>query len=280
MTNQTTVRAAIVYDFDGTLARGNIQEHSFLPKLPYPKEKFWQEVKDLARQHDADEILIYMWRMLELAREAGTPVTKEGLRAHGRDVPLFDGVDNWFSRIDRHAGTIGLQLEHYVISSGTYEMLQGCRVFENFKQVFASKFVYDGEGNAVWPGLAINYTTKTQFLFRINKGVSNSWDNESVNRWMPMEKRPVPFSRMIFIGDGDTDIPSMKMVRHQGGHSIAVFDPNAWQDKENKAQERIYRLISEDRVNHVAPADYTDGSQLDITVKGILGRIVSANKAA
>jgi hypothetical protein len=122
----------------------------------------------------------------------------------------------------------------------------------------------------MWPGLAINYTTKTQFLFRINKGIANSWDNDAVNRWQPMSDRPVPFSRMIFIGDGDTDIPSMKMVRHQGGQAIGVYDPKKW--GEAKSQERLYKLIAEDRANFVAAADYGEASQLEIIVKGIVGR--------
>jgi hypothetical protein len=124
-----------------------------------------------------------------------------------------------------YAGARGLELEHYIISSGVYEMIRGCPIFRAFKQVYASCFIYNKSGEAMWPGVAINYTTKTQFLFRINNGIENTWDNERINQWMPEDERPVPFKRMVFIGDGDTDIPSMKMVAHQGGLSIAVFDP-------------------------------------------------------
>ncbi|MBI1354268.1 MAG: haloacid dehalogenase-like hydrolase [Acidobacteria bacterium] len=264
--------AAIVYDFDGTLARGNLPEHSFLPGLNCTPEEFWAEVKREARKHDADEILVYMQQMLRRARAAECSITADTLKQHGRDVPLFAGLDTWFDRISAHAALINLQLEHYVISSGLREMIEGCAIYGQFENVFASKFVYDELGEAVWPGLAVNYTNKTQFLFRINKGVDNSWDNEKVNLWQPHSKRRVPFSRMIFIGDGETDIPSMKMVRHQGGYSIAVFDPKAWADSEGGAQKKLYRLISEDRANFVAPANYTNGSQLDIIIKGILGR--------
>ena len=272
-------RAAIVYDFDGTLASGNIQEHSFLPKIEVSRTDFWSNVKQLTRQHDADEILIYMWQLLKLASEAGVTVTRDNLQEHGRKVPLFKGVLEWFDRIDAHAASVGLKLEHHLISSGTFEILRGCPIFPKFKCVFASRFIYDEAGNATWPGLAINYTTKTQFLFRINKGIDNAWDNESINAWVPMDERPVPFSRMIFIGDGATDIPSMKMVRYQGGQSIAVFDPRNWRDTDERSQKNIYRLISEDRVHFVAPADYRDGSQLDIIVKGILGRMGSSSFA-
>jgi hypothetical protein len=263
-------RTAIVYDFDGTLAPGNIQEHSFLPELGLNTDTFWDEVGALKEQHDADEILVYMWRMLEHARARGVPITRDLLRAHGRKTPLFAGVETWFSRVNEYASARGLALDHYVISSGNHEMIAGCPIYDRFTRIFASSFIYDDRGHAVWPGVAINYTTKTQFLFRINKGIDNSWDKDAVNRWMPMDERPVPFARMLFIGDGDTDIPSMKMVRHQGGMSIAVFDPKKW--SERQSQDKLGRLIAEDRAHFVAPADYTEGSQLEVVVKGILGR--------
>ena len=170
-----------------------------------------------------------------------------------------------------------LGLEHYIVSSGNLELIQGSAIAERFCRVYASQFIFNEDGEAIWPGLAINYTNKTQFLFRINKGVDNNWDNEAVNRWVPMHKRPVPFERMIFFGDGDTDIPSMKMVRHQGGHSIAVFDPADFDA--NRSQEKIYKLIAEDRVHFVAPADYSAGSQLDVITRGILSRIAEGRKS-
>ena len=267
----TALRTALVYDFDGTLAPGNIQEHSLLEYLGVTTGDFWGRVQDEKRRHDADEILIYMRLILELARERGKPVTKDVLREHGAATPFFEGVEDWFPRIDQHAQERGLALEHYVISSGNEELIAGTRIASRFKRVFACHYQYDDAGNAHWPALAINYTGKTQYLFRINKGVDNAWDAEPVNRWIPLDERPLPFSRMLFLGDGDTDIPSMKMVRHQGGHSIAVFDPERWAKKE--LQSKVYNLIAEDRAHFVVPADYTDGSQLDITVKGGLGRI-------
>ncbi len=265
------VRTAIVYDFDGTLAHGNIQEHSFIPEIGLEPKQFWDEVRAAAQQHDGDEILIYMWRMLAHAAKHQRAITENFLRAHGQSTPLFEGLTDWFARINAYAVERGLELDHYVVSSGLYEMISGCSIFAHFKKVFASRFLYDDTGCAVWPAVAINYTTKTQFLFRINKGIDTTWDNGRINRWQQLDERPVPFSRMIFIGDGETDIPSMKMVRQMEGHSIAVFDPDKARSK--KSQENIYQLIAEDRVHFVAPADYRDGSQLDSTVKGILGRL-------
>jgi 2-hydroxy-3-keto-5-methylthiopentenyl-1-phosphate phosphatase len=268
-------RTAIIYDFDGTIAEGNIQEHSFIPEvLGIDKGAFWDEVKKQAKDHDADEILVYMWRMLEAAKAKQTSVTRDVLMQHGRKTPLFAGVDTWFERINAYAAKAGLELEHYVISSGIEEMIAGCSIHAEFKKVYASRFIYDAAGVAVWPGVAVNYTTKTQFLFRINKGIPNTYDNVAINKWKPLDERPIPFTRMIFIGDGETDIPAMKMVRHQGGHSIAVFDPKKWE--RNELQGRVHGLIAEDRVHFVAPADYREHQQLDVVVKGILGRYANA----
>jgi len=269
--DQEPLRTALVYDFDGTLARGNVQEHSLLPELGISKDDFWAEVKRRTEEHDADEILVYMDYMLECARAVEHPVTRAALQEHGRDVPLFAGLDSWFDRIDAYGRERGLAVEHYIVSSGNQELIEGSAIASRFERIFASRFMFDEAGEAFGPGLAINYTNKTQFLFRINKGIENCWDNAAVNRWMPLAERPVPFSRMIFYGDGETDIPSMKMVRHQGGYSIAVFDPDSF--SEDRSQGKIHRLISEDRVHYVAPADYRRGHLLDVVTRGVLGRI-------
>ncbi len=265
------LRAAIAYDFDGTLVPGNCQEYGLLPLLGADSTAFWAESTRLAEEEDADRILVYMRLLLERARARGTPLTRELLHRAGAPVRFFEGVLGWFDRIDAFAEQLGLALEHHVISSGNEEILRGTVIAPRFQQIFACRYLYDAAGHASWPAVAINYTTKTQFLFRINKGVTNTWDDERVNRYQPMAERPVPFSRMVYVGDGDTDIPSMKMVRHQGGHSVAVFDPARWH--EPRTQEKVYRLIAEDRAHFVVPADYREGSQLDVTMKGILGRL-------
>jgi haloacid dehalogenase-like hydrolase len=274
----TPVRTALIYDFDGTLAPGNIQEHSLIPEhLQLPVEEFWEAVDAEKRIHDADEILVYLRLLMAFAAERRVPLTQAVLAMHGAKTPFFAGVQAWFERINAYGRERGLALEHYVVSSGNAEMIAGSGIGHHFHTVFASRYRYDARGEAIWPAVAVNYTTKTQFLFRINKGVSNNWDNEPVNRFIPLHDRPMPFQRMIYFGDGDTDIPSMKMVRHQGGHSIAVFDPERWEANDPRIREtykrKAYNLIAEDRAHFVVPADYRDGSQLDITVKGILGRI-------
>ncbi len=264
-------RTAIIYDYDGTLAHGNIQENSFLPDIGMTTEEFWNEVKKTTKTNDADEILVYMQLMLSKAKDKGLEISKKNLRAYGKSSQLFSGLkDNaWFERVNEFGKERNLEIEHYIISSGTQEMIEGSLIADQFKKIFASRYMYDDNDNAIWPSLAINYTTKTQFLFRINKGIENVWDNEEINKFMPEKERPIPFSRMIFVGDGDTDIPAMKMTSHYGGHSIAAYDPNP----NKRSLDKIHSLISDDRVNFVAPADYSENTQMDIIMKGILGRI-------
>ncbi|MCC7014459.1 MAG: haloacid dehalogenase-like hydrolase [Planctomycetes bacterium] len=266
------IKVAIAYDFDGTLAPGNMQDHTLLPEhLGVTPSDFWAQVKREREHDDADEILTYMRLLVQTARSKSCSVTAEVLRDHGAKIRLFRGLPEWFPRINLHGLERGLEIEHYVISSGLEEMVSATPVAAHVVRTFASKFGYDQAGSAAWPAVAVNYTTKTQYLFRINKGVRNHWNNEALNKWVPMDERPLPFSRMVYLGDGDTDIPAMKMVRHQGGSAIAVFDPQKWEDRSH--QSRMFKLIAEDRANFVTPADYGDGSQLDVTVKGILERI-------
>lgn len=267
---------AIIYDFDGTLARGNIQENSFIPAVArMDRGAFWSEVKALARAHDADEILAYMLLMIRKAKERNSPICKEDLKWHGNTARLFPGLADrsWFARIGAFAKRHRFDLKHYIISSGIEEMILGCPIAEEFTGVFASKFLYDESGEALWPANAINYTNKTQYLFRINKGIDNVWNNDAVNRWQAEVDRPVPFKRMIFLGDGDTDIPSMKMMAHMGGHSVAVYDDSTEECERSRSHEKIHKLIAEDRVNFIAPADYGEGRQLELIVKGIIGRV-------
>jgi hypothetical protein len=266
------LRTALVYDFDGTLAPRNLPEHSFLPALGIADtDAFWREVREDARAQDGCEILAYMHRMLHVARSRGVAMTRDLLREHGRSVPLFRGVEGWFAEIDAYGRDKGLAIEHYVVSSGILEMIEGCAIYPRFRRVFASAYAYDDAGHAKWPSTAINYTNKTQFLFRINKGIDNVWDNADINAWKPHRERRIPFERMLFLGDGDTDIPSMKMVRQKGGQAVAVFDPELFDQR--RSQGRLEKLIAEDRVDYVAAADYTADSLLRVIVRGILGRM-------
>jgi hypothetical protein len=255
---------AICYDFDGTLSPKTMQEYNFIPKLGIKPKQFWSTVKKKAKEEDADEILTYMGLMLDLAER------KKDFKAYGQDVKLFPGVEGWFKRINGYGRKKGVSIEHYIISSGIKEMIDGTKIKSKFKKVYASFFSYDDYFKAVRPALAINYTTKTQFLFKINKGILDVFDSEKVNTWIPKKVRRVPFERMIFVGDGMTDIPCMKLVKEEGGYSIAVYRSHV-----PKARKRSRDLLEQDRVNSIAPADYRYKKALDIRIKGVIDKIVA-----
>ncbi len=264
------MKCALIYDFDGTLAEGDCAQHGLLPSLGIKDVgEFWISVKNRAKVDDGDEILSYLGILVEAANEINSDeLSEENLIKHGMTIPLFPGVSGWFDRINAYAEQNDLELHHYIISSGLDAMIRGTSIGNKFRNIYACKYHYSEDKKACWAAQAINYTTKTQFLFRINKGIDNSWDNAAVNKFIEPSEREIPFQRMVYFGDGDTDIPSMKMVRNQGGFSIAVFDQKKWTTL--STQEKVEKLIAEERANYVVPAVYEEGSQLDITVKGLL----------
>lgn len=258
-------KICIAYDFDGTLAPGNMQEHAFLPALGVNPTQFWAESNAMARAQQGDRILTYMHKMLAWARFKDIPMKRTDWAAHGQGVSFFEGVEGWFERINAAGAERGLAVEHYIISSGLRELIEGTPIHRQFRAIFASGFLYDASGVAVGPAIAVNYTTKTQYLFRINKGALDLADDSAVNAWRAPEARPVPFTNMIFIGDGETDIPCFRLVKEQGGHSIAVFPP-----LDHERAESARRLIGEGRVHCAVPADYRQGSELEGRVLAVL----------
>jgi hypothetical protein len=263
---------AIAYDFDGTLAPGNIQENSFIPAIGMAKKTFWKQNRKRAEQHEADEILSYMTFMLERAAFAQVPVRKKDFSAHGKMVSLFPGVENWFDRINKCGRRQGVNIQHFIISSGIKEMIEASQIAKKFKRIFASNFAYDVNGVAKWPALAINYTTKTQYLFRINKGSLAVHEHGIINEYIPHEARPIPFTNIIFIGDGETDIPCMRLVRDLGGHSIAVYRPSS-----SKQKTKARKLIADKRADFIAPADYSSRKRLDGIVRAIIDKVAAAH---
>jgi hypothetical protein len=262
------VPLAIAYDFDGTLAPGNMQEHQFLPDIGMTPADFWSEVKRLTKEHQADEVLIYMNLMLEKARAKHAPARREDFKRRGKDLALFEGADGWFDRIDRHGKEHGVRVEHHLISSGNAEIFAGTSIASKFAQVYASKFFFDENGVAIWPALAVNYTTKTQYLFRINKGAHDVSDSSKVNAYVEKKNRPVPFENMIYIGDGATDIPCFRLLKEQGGLSIAVYPPN-----KKGAKGKAGKYIQDGRVHCVVPAVYSEGSELERVVKAYIDAV-------
>ncbi len=267
---QALIPMAICYDFDGTLAPGNMQEYGFIRELGMTPQDFWSKSNKMAQVQKADGISAYMKMMKEESSSHDLPFKRVDFQRYASEVQLFDGVADWFTRLNEYARQKGVALEHYIISSGLKEMVEGTSIAEYFKEIFASSFMYDANGVAVWPGLVVNYTNKTQFLYRINKGCLDVSDNESVNRHMNDEDKPIPFAHMIYIGDGETDIPSMKTVKREGGHTIAVYN-----EKIKGQRQKVKGLLGIDRADVIAPADYREGSQIDLFVKGIIEKIVA-----
>ena len=264
---KSKTRMAIAYDFDGTLAPGNMQEYNFIPDLGMTPANFWQEVTKKSKDIEGDSILVYMGLMLKKADATGVKVHRDAFVKYGSEVPLYPGVDSWFERINAYAAEKQIEIDHFIVSSGLREMIEGTPIARYFKKIYASSFWYDHNGVAHWPALALNYTTKTQFLFRINKGSLDVWDHEAVNRFVKHSERPVPFSNIVYIGDGETDIPCFRLVKDQGGNSIAVYKTGL-----GTAEEMGQRLINDGRVNYAVPADYSVGSVIEQYVKSIIDK--------
>lgn len=261
---------AIMYDFDHTLSPRDMQEYGFIPDLGMEADAFWHKCVTAMKQNQMDQILAYMYMMLEEAK-GKLIVNRSMLRALGKDVQLFDGVSDWFARVNDYAESKGLVPEHYIISSGLKEIIEGTPIAKEFKEIYAASFCYDEHGVACWPAMAVNYTSKTQFLFRVNKGVLDVTEHRALNEFMPEEKRRVPFSNMIYIGDGLTDVPSMKLTKLNGGHSIAV-----WQEDEQISNE----MLLEGRVDFAVKADYSRGSDMEKMVFAIIDQIAASAKTA
>lgn len=257
---------AICYDFDKTLSPDDMQAQGYIQSVGYDVQKFWDESNDLAKANDMDNNLAYMWKMVQES-EGRMVFNKEKLAEYGARVKLFDGVEDWFERIRAYGKTRNVIVEHYIISSGLKEMIEGTKMARAgaFEKIYASSFYLNDRGVAKWPAQVINYTSKTQFLFRIEKGVLDIND-PGVNAYFSPEEIRVPFRNMVYIGDSDTDIPCMKLVNTYGGHSIGVYDP-ATQNK-----KKVYKMMHDKRIRYYAPADYTERSELDLLVKAIIDK--------
>ena len=263
---------AICYDFDRTLSPDDMQAQGFIQSVGFDTKDFWVKSNGLAEDNDMDQNLAYMYSMLSEA-EGQVLFTRDNLAEYGAKVELFPGVEDWFGRMNTYGDAKGVIVEHYIISSGLKEMIEGTEIARkgNFEKIYASSFYFNSRGVAVWPAQVINYTNKTQFLFRIEKGVLDVNDS-SVNDYFPPNEIRVPFRNMIYIGDSDTDIPCMKLVNTYGGHSIGVFNP------ETRDKKKVYKMMNDNRIKYFAAADYKENSELDILVKEIIDRTVSNEK--
>lgn len=257
---------AICYDFDKTLSPDDMQAQGYIQSVGYDVEDFWRESNAIARKNDMDQNLSYM--LLMKKRAAGKVLfTRRKLEEYGSKVRLFPGVETWFGRIAEYGEKHGVIVEHYIISSGLKEMIEGTSVARagSFKKIYASSFLYDADGVAEWPAQVVNYTNKTQFLFRIEKGVPDIND-PGVNDYFAPDEIRVPFRNMVYIGDSDTDVPCMKLVNTYGGHSIGVYSA------ENRNKTKVYKMMRDNRIRYFAMADYSEGTELDVLIKAIIDR--------
>ena len=256
---------ALLYDFDRTLCTQDMQNYDFIPALGMEPGDFWREANAFGWRQHMDGVLAYMYTMIRKCRELEIPLTRSFLSRCGENIVFFPGVRDWFARIDRFGELLGVQTEHYVISSGLREIIDGSAVAGAFKEIYASEFYYDEAGRPAWPKLAVNFTAKTQFVYRINKGVLDVSDDQTLNASMPDDSKRVPFTNMIYLGDGLSDVPCMKMMRSYGGQAIAVY-----QDANRPGVEQLLR---QGRVDFIFPADYREGTGLETTVKNIIRKM-------
>ena len=259
---------ALIYDFDGTLSPGNMQEFGFIQAVGKTPEEFWRLSDGIAISSDASNVLAYMKLMFDEAREKGIKLRKEDFMRFGQHIELFEGVREWFRLVNRYGAEHGVRVEHYINSSGLKEIICGSEIAPEFKHIFAGSFIYDEAGEAQWPGIAVDYTAKTQFLFKIQKGIFSSRDSKQVNASIAEDKKRIPFPHMIYFGDGETDVPCMKIVGMFGGHSIAVYNP---ENERKKAS--AFKLKRQGRVQFAVPAVYTADSSAFKVVCAIIDKI-------
>ena len=255
----TKPKIAIIYDFDKTLCTDDMQAYSFIKNLGMEPDKFWGEAADITSAHGVDRILSYMFVMIRECKKRGIPLTEAYLEKCGENVVLYKGVSTWFDRINEFGEQMGVEIEHYIISSGTYEIIQGTPIAKYFKRIYACRYMYDENGEAIWPARAINYTLKTQYIYRISKGILDVLDDYNLNRLQDESLRRIAYRNMIYLGDGLTDIPCMKMVKEKGGKSIAVYAAGR--------SETVKPLVDDDRINYVCAADYSKDSTLEKIVQ-------------
>ena len=265
-----TIRIGILYDFDKTLCTTDMQEYDFIKNLGMTSDAFWGEAAAITEQHEVEKILAYMFVMIKKCKEKGIPLTEEYLRSCGAHVELFNGVLTWFDRINEYGRSQGVEIEHYIISSGTYEIIQGTPIAKYFKRIYACRYMYDENGEALWPALAINYTLKTQYIYRISKGTLDVTDDYNLNRVQDESLRRIAYHNMIYIGDGLTDIPCMKLVKERGGKSIAVYPAGN--------REHVKPLVEDARINYVCMADYSPDSPLERIVKLMIEKMAILEK--
>lgn len=280
-TPQNTI--AIVYDYDQTLSPSYMQDEVVFPTFGIDGPSFWRRCSEFVREEGYDNELAYMKVLLDTL--GMDRPTNDELRRLGAKLNFYKGLPEMFDDFrdglltDEHKGH-GITVEHYIISSGMQVLIEGSRLAPYVRAIFGCEFAEDGQGRITFPKRVISHTQKTQFLFRINKGLLDM--SQDVNDHMEPEIRPIPFPNMIYLGDGPTDVPCFTVMRKNHGHAIAVYNPD---DPERVGFRKCYQLSTHaDRVRHIAPADYRRNSHLRLLleqmVEEIADRIVEQRRAA
>lgn len=262
------LKVAMIYDFDGTLSTSDMQDYCLIPKFGMCAKTFWQQANAWWKENDADQITSSMYYFVKMSKEKKIPLSKKVFAECGKNIEYFAGVEEWFDRINRFGKRLELDIEHYVISSGYEEIIEGTSIRKHFKEIYGCAYAYDEKGHPIWPARVVNYSTKPQYLSKISKGL-DKFEDHAVNEFMPDEERPILFSQMIYFGDGETDIPSMTLVKRSGGYSVAVYRPKS------HCKKTAIKLLSDNRVDFALPADYSEDGQIDTVVKTILVKIAT-----
>ena len=245
---------AFLYDFDKTLCTTDMEDYAFIPSLGYTPAEFWGRANAFGWENRMDGLLAYMYTMIQECAAQNIKLDRAFLNHCGESIQLFPGVREWFARINAFGESLGVQVEHYVISSGLREIIEGSGIAQEFREIYACEFYYNENGDACWPKLDVNFTNKTQFVYRINKGILDVSRDKELNDSMPDDSKRVPFTNMIYMGDGLSDVPCMKMMRAYGGQAIAVYQASN--------RQGVEKLLADGRVDFIFPADYREGMEL------------------
>lgn len=254
---------AFMYDFDKTLSTTDMQNYTFIPNLDMTPDEFWNATGDFSEAYGVERVLSYMYMMIQKCKEKGISITHQYLNDCGKDIKFYPGVEGWFERINQYAEEKGLKAEHYLVSSGTKEIVEGCKIAPFFKKIYGCEFYYDENGIACWPKLAINFTQKTQFFFRIAKGAIEVTDDAGVN--VKSKDLRIPYKNIVYFGDGMTDIACMTLVKKNEGTSIALYN--------GQDEEKVKQIYQDNRVNYYAKADFSKGRKLETLCKLVIDKI-------
>ena len=253
---------AIMYDFDKTLSTTDMQDYAFIPNLGLTPEEFWKRTTEFSDKYGVEKILAYMYVMVQESKKKGIKLTREYLNKCGQAIKFHPGVESWFKRVNKYGASKGVKVEHYLVSSGTKEIVEGCSIFKEFTETYGCEYIYDERGEAYWPKFAINYTQKTQYFFRIAKGTTSATDDKGVND--KTSELRIPYNNIVYMGDGMTDIACMTLVKKNGGTSIAVYP--------EKDSKKVRKLLDDQRVQFIAETDYSKNSDLENIIKLVIDK--------